>query len=155
MILIEETSEAVVYQGGELLPSYFKRVARCSPNGTINIAGLRRIKHSLTGWINCTPTSDINVVEPIQARINERGKVQLRGKFTLSADQSMGRCFDLPDTFKPSFDQAIPVYATGLDAPSFQKLIIVNSRNGWVGYAVFAALEGSVIYNLDACQFEL
>ena len=153
-IEVVEEHEAVVFQGGEMLPTYFTRFARCSPNGTINIADLRRVRHTPTDWVNCTPTDGIQVIEPIQVRVNERGKAQLRGRYVFT-NVDFARCFELPSNFIPAFDRIVPIYGTGIDGPFFQRIIIVSARAGWVGFPNFAGIEGSIVYNLDRVEFDL
>jgi hypothetical protein len=115
-ILIEETIESDEYKGGELLPAYYTRVAKCSSVGTINVADLRRVKAVQTDWVDCAPTGDIVVAETIQCRISETGKVELRGKYH-HVDYAFFYDFALPAGFMPAKNRVSAVQMkTGVKA---------------------------------------
>jgi len=115
-IEIVERTEPVIYQSGELLPAYVTRVARIGVGGTIPFTALRRMQRprQQTDWVNCTPTTDITVVETIQCRINENGKVELRGSYWHGEDHGHFHDFRLPDGFIPKHNRvAVVIHAGG------------------------------------------
>jgi len=84
-ILIIEQSEPVEYQGGELLPAYYTRVAKCGSTGTVNLADLKRIgeKPQATAWKNVEYLShfDTTGTGVMQSRVDESGKGLVVGPF--------------------------------------------------------------------------
>lgn len=102
------------YQGGEVLPSYHTRVASASLLPTaVSFSSLRRIKASTTDWTNCTALSHITVTQPIQARIGENGKVQLKGAYRRGTDVASSFEFIIPEQFRPSFNRISCMFQNG------------------------------------------
>jgi|GEM_PF-4112563 len=97
-----------------MLDTYFTRVARISANGTIPLSSLRRIPKlpPPTNWVDCVPTANITVVAPIQCRINNKGKVEMRGTYRHTGNRITFWDIGLPDGFTPSHRRPI-VLGTG------------------------------------------
>ena len=111
-VSIVETIEQAVFQGGEALPAYYTRKARCASVGVVNFADLKRLPAFVKGiaqpketdWANCTPTPDITVIDPIQCRINDRGRVEIRGRFR-QVDHAYFHIFTIPAALRPKYNQ--------------------------------------------------
>jgi hypothetical protein len=147
-ILIEETIESDEYKGGELLPAYYTRVAKCSPIGTVDMANLKRIKAAQTNWVNCTPTADIVVTGVIQCRISETGKVELRGKYH-HVDNALFYDFALPAGFIPAKNRVSAVQMkTGVKAVI--PLYIPTDGHVRAAFGDFGVYD----FELD-CEFDL
>ncbi|NDV45516.1 hypothetical protein D0T49_00415 [Paludibacter sp. 221] len=150
-ILIEQTVENALYKTGELRPSFYTRTAKCSATGTINLADLKRVVINIpspTDWQNCTPASNITVTQTLQARVNERGKVELRGEYMRI---SAGGYFDftLPAACKPAKNRMGMIVTTGTGY-GYMPLYVTND-----GKARCDAVFSNVNVVLDNCEFEL
>jgi len=150
-IAIVETTEPAIYESSELLPAYVTRVARMQVGGTIQLSSLRRIKAEPTGWVNCIASTDIFVVEPIQCRINEVGKMVFRGRFEIRNFAIMF-LFRLPDGFIPTLAQGVPI----MHGSTRIHLLVVDGTDNRVFVSSGAsAVEMDVVYNLNKVQFDL
>ena len=88
-VVIVETVESVQFQGGDLLPAYVTRVARCAPSGGVALSSLRRVDTLLqplaTPWETLTPAEGlveqghIVILSAVQVRRNNRGAIEFRG----------------------------------------------------------------------------
>jgi len=142
---IVETSESALYKSGEFLPTYLTRVARIGVNGTIPFSALRRIQRprQQTDWVNCTPTDNITVLETIQCRINENGKVELRGKFRHNADYvNTVRDVQLPNGFIPTYNRTSAIATTE------------PSEGHWVRLVFAIPTSGMIFFNIDTIWAE-
>ena len=167
-IAIVETAEHVQFRGGELLPAYITRVARCATNGAIALAGLRRIRAGQTDWVNCEwehgdeggtlPCGDATpwrVIEPIQVRINEAGRVQIRGRFTFGIHgPELILRYLIPERFRPATDKVVALsYADQTTGNTFATPKIITTHG-----EVLMQLRAIGVQNGQApinCEYEL
>jgi len=147
------TAGAVVI-GGELMPfeaganatkvqvtgEAAKRTlkAKCASTGTIDFAALRRIPASVkaapqpkdSDWVTCTPTTDISVTQTIQCRINDRGRVEIRGRFRF-VGYDYHSIFTIPTAFRPKYNRvSFALQATGNTNVSALLRIQASGRAG-------------------------
>lgn len=154
-IVIRETAETVLYESGELLQTYFTRVARMELKGTIPLSSLRRIPQLRmpTEWVNCTQGNNITVVQTIQCRINENGKLQLRGRYFKNTSSDIINDFRLmidPSEimwFPPRF---IRISAVEIENSENAMVNLYVRTDGFVWADFFDGQFGDgIIYNLN------
>jgi len=153
-IEIVERTEPVIYQSGELLPAYVTRVARIGVGGTIPFSALRRIPRprAQTEWVNCEPTTNITVVEQIQCRINEKGKVELRGRYWHGGDWGFMWDIMLPAGFIPSHNRQELIVQVG-ESPNTATIRILP--NGRVMSSIPEVMcNQDFVFNIS-CEFDL
>lgn len=88
------------FKNGENKTVLFSKYAQPSGSGIL-LSSLRRYRAKEIDWVTCEPTADIEVIEPIQARINERGKVEVKGSYKRKEDSSYFYDFKVPDLMLP------------------------------------------------------
>jgi len=158
IIEIVENAEAVLYHSGEILDTYFTRVARISENGTIPLSSLHRMPKlpMPTDWVDCTPVA-ITVVEPVRCRVNEKGKVELRGKFRYNTDLlRRGVDFRLPAGCIPNNNIAtfVTEYPFITNSPNVVPLQILSNGIVRTPSEVRPNPDDQVVYELNS-EFDL
>lgn len=152
-IKVFEEIENAIYKGGESLPAYYTRYAKCDITGNIVLADLPRVviktapQPKETDWENCVPTGQINVVEPVQVRFNENGLVQMRGKFSHTGDWAYSCDFLLPanNKFTPKYDKVIPIrHAEG--STTADCLMHIQSD----GRCILFGAAGNILYMVNS-----
>jgi len=167
------TAGAVVI-GGELMPfeaganatkvqvtgEAAKRTlkAKCASTGAIDFAALKRIPAFIkaapqpkeTDWVTCTPGNAVVVSQTIQCRINENGRVQLRGALRKRDFGTGVADFTIPAGFRPKYARSVPAQiGTGA---YFGNIYI--APNGLALFEPYSIGDGKEVHTLNS-EYEL